>query len=714
MNKICIFALISVVVLAGFMGSAQAYNEIGLEVTDPVGNSIGTETNPVEVCPCVPITPELVKVVVTNSGTETDTAHLSLEVPEGWTGQIQSTVTLASGESQALSLLLINPPGCNVQAGDYVARITAESGVNSQAKTTKELHIRIMKCYFVSLDADPEINTCTEAEPVTVDVNITNEGKWSEVVDLSANIEWAEFSETTLNLASGETKTVQVVLDPPEGFVGTQNVEIKAESQISYASDTKTTELNVLDCYDFELGLEPEEAEVCIAKKAAYTLKIKNTGINADVYSVSSPEWVSIDGTASAGPDETAEINLEIAAEQAGERDFEITVSSQNDAELSKTVSGVLKVNECRDVVVIASPSEVTACRNIPADFNVIVKNRGTVEDVFELTATSGSLDKNKVVLPAKQSEEISLNIDTSDMEEGEYEISVTAATSDGSVSDTSVVKLIVENCYSAELTVTPENQSICRCTSTDYNIRIENTGELADRYTVTMDGFEKEVFLESGESEEFAVEYPITYGPGESREITVTAESDNVKLEKTVILGIKPEEECFDVELYAEGVPMVDGAAAVEVCNSTVVPLKIKNTGERTEIFLLSVTGPDWMYIVPEEVLTLPGDEKDAYLYIAPPYGVETGVYSAFVNVESANLQKELKVVVSVVPNITEENITIKKPGEKITINLTGTNLTGGVITGEERPVWKTAVVAVITVIIILILVIRFVFLIK
>ena len=125
------------------------------------------------------------------------------------------------------------------------------------------------------------------------------------------------------------------------------------------------------------------------------------------------------------------------------------------------------------------SPSDASACIGDDAEFSVSIKNTGSMGGTFELTSTFGELESDSVILEGGRSETIMLDVDTSGMPEGDVIIGVTA--SDGPVTDTASAELEVENCYDAELTLQPDDVTVCPGASVPYTIKVKNTGKQAD-----------------------------------------------------------------------------------------------------------------------------------------------------------------------------------------------------------------------------------------
>ena len=142
----------------------------------------------------------------------------------------------------------------------------------------------------------------------------------------------------------------------------------------------------------------------------------------------------------------------------------------------------------------------------------------------------------------------------------------------------------------------------------------------------------------------------------------------------------------------------------------------------------MITMEGPDWAYLEPDEI-HLGGEEEGVlYLYLSPGFGTNMDTYTVNIEADSGRASDSLDVAVIVPEDITdvelpeppEEPEEPEEPGnvsinvthpEEPTGNETGP-ITGGAV--EERPFWKTAAVALIALIIIAILVLRFVLLLR
>jgi uncharacterized membrane protein len=655
-----------------------------------------------------------IEVMVTNLGGQTDTVMLSLDWPSDL-GFIKPHQTLASGEAAVISPFWITLP-YNLEPGIYHAKVTAKSSVSGDT-ITKDIEIEVMRCHSVGIVIDDDYGrSCQETqEPVVYDIEIMNQGKWSESFGLSASVDWAEFSQDSVTVESEESYIVSLVLNPPEGISpGKHTVFVTARSKESYASATASVEMDVVECLDFTAELEPESLDACLGDSRDYELTITNTGEEEDEYLIDTPDWVYPDRTRTeldAG--KSATIVLIAVPEEKGTQGFEVTVTSERDLPASpKTISGVINVEECRGVAVIVSPSESAVCRGEDTELSISIKNTGGIEETFLITSTFGELSRDSVTLDAGESETTTLDVDTSDLPEGTVVIEVTA--SDGEITDTATAEVEVEECYTAEFSLQPDAVTVCPGAEIPYTIKVRNTGKETDNYTVEFAEESVSVSLEPGESHVINYDYEIPYIEEGRYLFTAELSSEGgISRLASSDINLKSSEACYGVEL-------VDGPGAVDVGKATTIDITIKNTGEQADRFTVTMDGPDWAYIEPAEVHLGSGEEDSVYVYLSPGFGTLEGTYSVAIRAESDHASDELEIAVTVPENITEapeEPPEEEVPPENVSINVTHPGEEEPPITGEvieERPFWKTAAVAVIALIIVLILILRFVLLFK
>lgn len=660
---------------------------------------------------------------VTNLGSQTDTISMTLDWPADL-GFIKPFVTLASGESARVKPFWITLP-YNLDPGIYYAKVTAESAMTGD-KVTKDIEIEILKCYSVDVSVEDDTQrSCRETqEPVTYDIKVANDGKWDETYDLTASVDWATFSDDSVTVDSGESFLVSMVLEPPASLSpGKHTVFVTARSTDSYADDTASVDMLIDDCFGFSAELTPESQTTCLGEGKDYELKITNSGETEDEFLVSGPGWVFLDkDSLVVGAGDTGTVSVTALPDKLGIQTFEVVVRSVRDTSSDPiTLAGVINADECRGVAVIISPSNVDVCKGEDALFTVSVKNTGSLEGTFGISSTFGELDGESVDLDGGQSKSVGLKVDTADLPEGDVVISVTAK--EGSVQDTASAEVKAEECFASELTLQPDDVTVCPGATIPYTIRIKNTGIEADTYNLRFADEDVDISLEPGKSEAVSYDFTIPYVDEGRYKFTVEmTSSSGASMSRSSDITMKSSGSCY-------GVVLEDDSGTVEVGKATTVEVLIRNTGEQSDTFTISITdGPDWVFIEPSEVHLGGSEESTVYLYMSPGFGVKLGDYKVSLKAKSKNAETTLDVN-AIVPEDISAQPPAKPPtangsGGNVSINVTippstedntsgdGSPITGGAI--EDRPFWKTAAVALIALVIVAILVLRFVLLLK
>ncbi|NIO21819.1 MAG: hypothetical protein GTN76_14095 [Candidatus Aenigmarchaeota archaeon] len=680
------YMLVLIAILVLLTPGAQAASDIYMVL----------ESEEISGCPCTALSNSL---SVTNTGDTTDTFTFSLDLPGEWSGFIPPEKTLGIGESKDLTFY-ITPP-CFTAAGDYSVKVKAKT--SDGREFSEDVSVEVLTCHYVKIETDELKKTCM-GFPVDYEIRVTNLGKVSENFEVGVTTSWGEeLLSASLNIGSQKTETFDISISPSD--VGTHYITITAESKDSYAKDEKKVQLDVENCYDFSIDLQPKETLTCLGGSGKYVLLINNLGSEEDEYSIYAPEWVMLNqDLITVSPKTERSVGLFAYPKVEGKGTFEIKVVSSAYPETEKTLTGTVNTIECKDVAVVVSPSEESVCHGLTKEFEVTVKNTGTITESFDLVSDVGLLEVNKVSLEAGEVQKVKLTVDSSGLDMGLNYITVTARS--GEISDQNVVDLVVEDCYSLDFEVTPKEKEVCTGDEVVYTISLKNTGKFADEYTLEVDGETiGVVFITPDESKTVNTTLAVRYPLQETHDLTFKAVSKQKTFESVSTLIIKSKEECYSVELSSEE---ADEVKMIEIGTGVSLPMKVKNTGSREDTYKLELQGPDWVHLSEEEISLKTGEEGDVYIYASPPYGVDDGVYTAVVKAVSDNAEKELSFKFGVgevtgteepIPPTTNESVTGGPP--------TGL-ITGGETTG------KIILLGVITLFIIIILALKLVLFVK
>ncbi len=671
-------------------------SEVGIQFLEKAtGNEYGTQANPIQMC-TGPLTIKDVAIKISNMGASTDTYKFSLyDLPEGWTGQIQSDVMLAPGESKVLDLFVLN--NYYTEPGTYFFTIKAESGTDEGYMIPlKRIQVDILPCFTFVLE--PEQQSAELCEESPGDVNFTlilkNAGKFAQTFDLSTSSDAAKPPKGSITLEPNQS-TGFVVTANSAGMEGAQKIRVEAKSRTTQATESADVTLDVKDCYSSEASIAPDKAPGCIGKQASYKLLLKNTGIRSDSFSLSAPDWISVEPkTFGLAANESKEVDIKATPTSAGELSIDVSIES-GDRPSTKKVSAVLDAAECRDIVIITSPASSTTCKGGIVPFDVTVKNRGILEDTIIISATAGSLSINKLTLAPSQSQTLQLNVDTSAMAYGKNSVEVTA--SDGKVSDKSSVDINVEDCYSSKLELVPDNKTVCPFAKFNYTLKLTNTGKLSDSFVARFKDITESATLASGQSASWDI--PVYSEESGAYSLTATSESNRSRSNATATLVVQPLGKCYAVDVKSEQ------SARANVLEASTATVTIKNTGTVADSYRLAIAGPSWAYISPDNVTLEPGMQADVYLYLSPPRDADNSTAKVVIGATS-NHAAGSAIITAFVGNASPPSET----GGALFSNITG----AFIYEDGSRPLWKIVAIAVIALAIIIILIVRFVLLVK
>jgi uncharacterized membrane protein len=469
----------------------------------------------------------------------------------------------------------------------------------------------------------------------------------------------------------------------------------------------------VQDCYSVTADLQPSEASTCLGQITDQKLTIANTGIRNDTYSIIVPNWVNVTKPViSIDSKKSGDVVLLLQPTQKGRTFFNVTVVPSKDPAGRMIIPTAVDAQECRGVAVIVTPASAYVCQGVETDFTVAVKNLGTIEDTFNVTSTSGVLEFNKVVIAPKDTKEFQLRIPNI-TSPGNYSVKVKAQSD--SISDDDTVTVVVDNCYSASMDISPQNQSVCAGAVVNYTVAVKNTGKLSDDFVLAMSSpianLTRQFSLAPNQvrMEYFAIQVPAN-AQANNYLVTVSLQSGHSSATSQSVLSVKPASTCYSADII-----LPTNAQLVQICNASTMPVAIKNTGEKDDKYTLALQGPSWAYISPNVVDIPAGQQKQVYIYFSPCFGVEKKVYHLNLTATSPSVKIAEDMAVGVVDNVTGGGgggITPPPTGNQT--NATGGNVTGNLILGLTSDQWKLASIIIITLIIIIILAARFIMLAK
>lgn len=454
----------------------------------------------------------------------------------------------------------------------------------------------------------------------------------------SSDSNWVTMVPANLPLGAGESGNAYIYITPDcYAEPGAQSIKIKAESSVGSAS--ANVGLNILQCHGATISPSASKKSACIDTPATFGISIKNTGKTAEEFRVSSDYGVVEPETVSLGVGETKEVKL-YAAPDGPARKVTVTATSTSSYAKKSTTVELLGEN-CYSSNLEVGPAQANVCRDIPAKYKVIVQNTGTKSDIYTLSV-EGIGKIGVLTLGSGEQKTMSLEIPTENRSIGDATFNValeSASRPDAKVSKE--VTLSISNCYSAEISLENESLTVCPGMPAKYAVVVKNTGNLSDKYSLdaeegTLDA--KEVALAAGAKKTVYLTIGTALNESKEQKSFVSLQSKKVTASAPLTLNFESFGKCYDFEISAE-------PSTLDFTNSTrsISVVSVKNTGKDTLDFVLKLDGPSWAYLDPAEFEIGSGDMRQAYIYAAPPYGIEKSSYA--IKVQATNNGKVSKV---------------------------------------------------------------------
>jgi PKD repeat protein/uncharacterized membrane protein len=250
-----------------------------------------------------PLVPTLYHLIITNTGSLSDTYRFNVALPEGWT----YTLT-ANGEpidrlsltpyvfSEAELWLIVTPAaGTLPRDGGYDFTVTTQSLNDPQVRSVADANLTVTN-YGVQVDIVPEHTTLNPTETGTWQVIVKNTGSAPDSYSLMAGgivSASAQFAPASVSLAPGESQAVQLT---------SRDMDFALPQTYPFAVTARSTSQLGIQNFDMaditfngyqavQVEFLPAAQTITDSLQASYLMVITNTGNVDTVYrlSASSP-----------------------------------------------------------------------------------------------------------------------------------------------------------------------------------------------------------------------------------------------------------------------------------------------------------------------------------------------------------------------------------------------------------------------------------------
>ena len=326
----------------------------------------------------VPCKAGVFDINIKNTGELEDTFSITVTgLPEGWYSLSEDSVTLKSGASEIVYIFIT--PYCYGEFGVFEGTVT----VSDDSEDTDTFSLEVIADRMIEITLPEEITTCL-GEETDVIATVKNTGKESEDITLTVSGEASDFvdlEESSFNLEPGKKKDVTLTVKPEGIEVDDYSLELKATTE-SYATDTASTVIKIIECYEVEVSY-PEEVTVCKGVSELFTITIKNVGMKKDSYELMI-EALNYTASVDLEAEESESFEIPFIEEEVGYYDVDFAVESDFTKE-----EGTIKFNvvRCYGVDLSVEETEFEIQMGRGKLIKARVTNTGTKADTFEIVS---------------------------------------------------------------------------------------------------------------------------------------------------------------------------------------------------------------------------------------------------------------------------------------------------------------------------------------
>ena len=418
----------------------------------------------------------------------------------------------------------------------------------------------------------------------------------------------------TGNLEPGESETAQIWFNPNlDREEGRYDFTVTATSSATGEDYDIEATVNVVREHDVNLDIE-SPGSVCRGEDAVYQLYVSNDGTQEETFRIN-PEAGDISrNRVSVEAGETETLTLTRSSELAvNDRAFNIEATSTS-SYADDTVSTSFVVENCYETSTEIEPESQEVAVFTEASYDVTVTNEGTRSVTAEISPSVGEVEDEEVNIAS--GDEFTTELEYTPEEVGTQDVTVNV---EGQAPSSATSTLEVYNGQDVSLTF-PEDTSVCENTMFEKEVRVENTGEASDTYSVEVnrgDLSESEVSLDPGETRTLDVELNSSeYEQGESYDIEVSATAQRLGEPQASSTSSFTVENCWDLEM-----DVVEDIESAGENRSVIYEIHLDNTGTRTNSYVLSVDAPEWITVRPGQITVPAGETEKSYIYAGIPF---------------------------------------------------------------------------------------------
>lgn len=394
---------------------------------------------------------------VTNTGEFTETFDLRVEGQAApWSTLSEKTITLGRKETKTIFVYLTTSSD---SLGSYDFSLVAEARTNKKVQSSKSI-IKVNPCFSYDLTTAKDLISLCENSVEILPVDITNRGTVVNTYNLQIEgPEWASLENNKVVVGSGETRSVNIVVNPGYGIEGDFKVLFKSSTAKGNIESRNEFSVNVKKCHNVELQIEKNQDKICNSLSNTYNVFVKNTGEfkKEFKFELDGPVWSSFErGSIKLEAGEERQLTLTINPGLdvvPGDYDIRLRTSALDTSKVSSedilTITTISREDCYKPSIGIAN-KEINVYYDSAATVPVVIENKGNLEATYDISVSGTAtnfmhLNPAIVTIEPNMAEVVYLYIaPTSETVDGDYSATVAVRLKDSTIleSDSLVIKV--------------------------------------------------------------------------------------------------------------------------------------------------------------------------------------------------------------------------------------------------------------------------------
>lgn len=293
---------------------------------------------------------------------------------------------------------------------------------------------------------------------------------------------------------------------------------------------------------------------------------------------------------------------------------------------LNNEITHNFNVKDCYAYEFKAIDSVKNVCPCGEEKYSFEIRNNGEYTESYTLNVEGSYKDKvvlsqNTLTLNKGDSKIIYAYVKAGCNDEGDFEFTIKVEPNSGKLIAASTVKLTVDACYNFDISTEKDLVNMCEHSQETLKIDVKNDGTSANTYNLDVEGpawanlENNKLEIGAGQTKSVNLDLVPDYGVEGNFEIKFNAipVKGELKAQNTFNVNVK---KCYDVSVELE--KDID-----KICNAleNEYNVLIRNKGEQSKDFFVSVDGPNWAKLDQSSVNLGAGEEISLKLTVNPPY---------------------------------------------------------------------------------------------